>query len=110
MVVDAERQFALLTDLLELARSQGHALEDGDFHRFENLMDERVQVMGEIQGLWQTSESLPDNVLPLQTPYRIGHEVDTTAATDLVIRLILDQDAMNEHLLIELLGAAAVAA
>jgi len=107
---DVERQFSLLKRLLELSRSQEQALHDADFTRFEDLMDERIEVMQRIAELQSESEQAPDNVIPLQTAFRVAHEADTSAATDIVIRLILDQDAVNEALLADALSTGAVPA
>jgi len=107
---DVELQFSLLKRLLELSRSQEQALHDADFTRLEDLMHERVELMRGINELRSGSEQAPDNVVPLQTAFRVAHEADTTIATDLVIRMVLDQDAVNEGLLLDALSIRAVPA
>ncbi len=96
---DAAQQFSLLTTLLDLARLQHLSLESSDLTSFEELMHQRNEVIAQIHELRLGSEILPDNVIQLRTEFSIGHERDTATASDIVIRMVLDQDASNEQLL-----------
>lgn len=95
----AAEKFEILCAVFERARAQRAALEADDLDAFLEILDERDQLLSELQRLVDAMPELPENVVafPNELTDRTRH--DDTLALDTVIRGIVEHDAFNETLL-----------
>jgi hypothetical protein len=95
----ARAQFDLLREIFELARRQRGCLERDEFDGFRALMDQRDDLVAQMQTLGVAPEEVPENVIAF--PSRSEEAVQDRLALDTLIRGILEHDAQNERLLRE---------
>lgn len=95
----AAEKFEILCAVFERARAQRHALEADDLATFLSILDERDELLRQLQRLVEDMPELPENVVafPNELNERTLH--DDMLALDTVIRGIVSHDERNETLL-----------
>ena len=95
----AAEKFEILCSIFERARAQRTALERDDMDTFMGILDERDDLIAQLQHLVEASAEVPDNVVPFPTELNSRNQQDDTLALDTVIRGIVEHDEQNEQLL-----------
>lgn len=93
----AAQQFDVLRRIFDLSRAQRACIEQDEFDRLAELMDQRDRLVADLQRLVEEEASLPDNVVAFRVPE--DHTQQDSLALDTVIRGILEHDSANEALL-----------
>lgn len=95
----AAQKFEILCAVFERARAQSAALEADDLPTFLEILDERDELLAQLQQLVDSMGELPENVVafPNELNQRVSH--DDKLALDTVIRGIVEHDERNEALL-----------
>jgi len=101
----AAEKFEILCSIFERARSQRAALDRDDLDTFMRILDERDELIGQLQGLMDASPDLPENVVVFPTELNARTQQDDSLALDTVIRGIVEHDEQNERILTEKLEA-----
>ncbi len=101
----AAAKFEILRQIHELARVQREALELDNLDRFQQILDEREELISQLRVLSATideseaSGGLPENVIAF--PRASDASAEDGLAIDTVIRGILEHDRHNETVLAE---------
>ncbi len=95
----AAAKFELLREIFGLAQEQRAALEQRDMELFEDLLEERDNLIERLE-LLAGDEVLPKNVIPFPAADPAAKAQDTIAL-DSLINSILSQDRENEVTLVE---------
>ena len=101
----AAAKFEILRQIHELARAQREALEHDNLDRFQDILDQREELIARLRVLNATSDEaaagggLPENVIAF--PRASGASAENGLAIDTVIRGILEHDRHNESVLAE---------
>ena len=103
----AAEKFEVLCSIFERARAQRVALEQDDLDTFMGILDERDDLIAQLEGLMEASAQVPDNVVPFPTELNSRNRQDDSLALDTVIRGIVEHDEQNERLLTAKLDALA---
>jgi hypothetical protein len=103
----AAEKFEILCSIFERARAQRLALERDDLDTFMRILDERDDLIGQLQRLMQESPALPENVVMFPTELNTLSRQDDSLALDTVIRGIVEHDDLNERMLNEKLETLA---
>jgi hypothetical protein len=93
----ATQQFDVLRQIFDLSRAQRGCIERDEYDRLAELMDERDQLVGELQHLAEEEAALPVNVLAFPTVEEQAQQ--DSLALDTVIKGILEHDKANEMML-----------
>lgn len=103
----AAEKFEILCAVFQRARAQRHALEGDDLETFLAILDERDELLGQLQQLVDAMPELPDNVVAFPNELNERTRHDDVLALDTVIRGIVSHDEHNEALLNERLESLA---
>lgn len=95
----AAEKFEILCSIFERARAQRQALEADDLDTFMGILDERDDLIAQLQALMEASVDVPSNVVPFPTELNSRNQQDDSLALDTVIRGIVEHDEQNERLL-----------
>ena len=101
----AAAKFEILRQIHELASAQREALEHDDLDRFQQILDEREELIERLRVLDATLDEaeaggeLPENVIAF--PRASDASAEDGLAIDTVIRGILEHDRHNETVLAE---------
>ncbi len=95
----APDKFELLTAVYERAKAQRVALDSDDLATFLALLDERDELLSQLQRLADELPELPDNVVALPNEFSTATRRDDELALDTLIRGIVQQDEDNEAVL-----------
>ena len=95
----APDKFELLTAVFERSKAQRTALESDDLATFLALLDERDELLAQLQQLADETPELPDNVVALPSELNDRTRHDDRLALDTLIRGIVQQDEGNEAML-----------
>lgn len=101
----AAAKFEILRQIHELARAQREALEHDNLDRFQQILDEREELIARLRALSATLDEaeagggLPENVIAF--PRASDASAEDGLAIDTVIRGILEHDRHNETVLAE---------
>ncbi len=95
----AAQQFDMLRQIFDLSRVQRGCIERDEFDRLAGLMDERAELIAELQRLVDEESSMPDNVVAF--PSTGEPAAQDSLALDTVIKGILEHDRGNESMLAE---------
>ncbi len=96
----ATAKFALLRQIYDLAREQHEALERDSLDRFQQLLDEREELISRVHVMDSEDgvvSELPANVVAFPRPS--GAAAEDELALDTLIRGILEHDRDNEAML-----------
>jgi hypothetical protein len=100
----ASEKFEILCAVFERARAQREALEVNDFETFMTILDERDELLSQLQHLVDAMPDLPENVVAFPNELTQRNRDDDQLAIDTVIRGIVEHDDYNETLLNERLA------
>ena len=103
----AAEKFEILSSIFERARVQRAALERDDMDTFMRVLDERDELIAQLQRLVEVSADVPENVVAFPTELNARNRQDDSLALDTVIRGIVEHDEQNERLLSEKLSELA---
>ena len=95
----AAEKFEILSSIFGRARAQRTALEQDDLDTFMRVLDERDELIAQLQRLVEASAEVPENVVPFPTELNARNQQDDSLALDTVIRGIFAHDEQNEQLL-----------
>lgn len=93
----AAQQFDLLRQIFDLSRVQRGCIERDEFDRLAELMEERAELIDDLQRLADEGSSMPPNVLTF--PAGEEHTDQDSLALDTVIKGIMEHDRGNESML-----------
>ena len=95
----ASQKFEILCAVFERARAQSAALAADDLASFLEILDERDELLAQLQQLVDAMGELPENVVALPNELNQRTNLDDSLALDTVIRGIVAHDEQNEALL-----------
>ena len=103
----AAEKFEILCSVFERARAQRAALERDDMDTFMRILDERDELIAQLQQLVEATAVVPENVVMFPTELNAHNQQDDSLALDTVIRVILEHDDQNERFLSDKLAELA---
>lgn len=103
----AAEKFEILCSVFERARAQRAALERDDMDTFMRILDERDELIAQLQQLVEATAVVPENVVMFPTELNERNQQDDSLALDTVIRGIVEHDEQNEQFLSEKLAELA---
>lgn len=103
----AAEKFEILCSVFERARAQRAALERDDMDTFMQILDERDDLIAQLQQLVEATAEVPENVVMFPTELNERNQQDDSLALDTVIRGIVEHDEQNEQFLSEKLAELA---
>ncbi len=103
----AAEKFEILCSVFERARAQRAALERDDMDTFMRILDERDELIAQLQQLVEATAVVPENVVMFPTELNAHNQQDDSLALDTVIRGIVEHDDQNERFLSEKLAELA---